>query len=55
MGGNAKGCKNLGGMYEYDIEVKQDTLKAKELYAKVCDSGNAQGRKNYARLNRDCR
>ena len=32
--------------------VKQNYSKAKELYGKACDGGNALGCKNYARSNK---
>lgn len=40
---NAKSCIELGSLYENGKGVKQDYLKAKELYEKACDSGEALG------------
>ena len=42
-GGNTLGCVMLGAMYEEGKGVKQDYLKAAELYKKACDGGNARG------------
>ena len=41
--GNARGCTNLGFMYEKGRGVKQDYFKAKELFGKACDGGDAKG------------
>ena len=41
--GNARGCSNLGVLYENGQGVKQDYQKAAQLYQKACDSGNAEG------------
>ena len=41
--GEAKGCNNLGVLYEDGQGVKQDYQKAAQLYQKACDSGEANG------------
>jgi len=46
------GCSNLGLMYQNGRGVRQNYSKAKELFGKACDSGDAEGCKNYARLNK---
>jgi hypothetical protein len=42
-GGNARGCYNLGFMYENGEGVQQDYSKAAELYTKACDDGSVKG------------
>jgi TPR repeat protein len=39
-------------MYTYGQGVKQDDFKAKELFGKACDGGDAIGCKSYAILNK---
>jgi TPR repeat protein len=41
--GDARACFNLAFMYEFGEDVKQDTIKAIELYTKSCDAGYAGG------------
>ena len=45
-GGYAKGCSNLGVMYDNGYGVKQDSFKAVELWTKACDGGNVEGCSN---------
>ena len=51
-GGNAFGCSNLGTSYFNGEGVKQDKIKAKELFGKACDGGIEDGCKGYAILNK---
>ena len=37
------GCYNLGTMYDAGKGVRQDKVKAKELYGKACDGGHIEG------------
>ncbi len=39
--GHAEACSNLGVMYEYGSNVKQDYSKAAGLYQKACNGGDA--------------
>ncbi|CUU79728.1 sel1 repeat family protein [Campylobacter hyointestinalis subsp. hyointestinalis] len=50
-GENAGGCVSLGFLYELGQGVKQNKLKAKELYGRACDMGVQLGCEDYARLN----
>ena len=50
--GDAKGCHNLGVLYDDGRGVKQDYFKASTFYKKACDGGDADGCKNYAILNK---
>ncbi|MFA5455575.1 MAG: hypothetical protein WC272_09665 [Sulfurimonas sp.] len=45
--GNMNGCYNLVVLYANGDGVRQDKLKAKELFGKSCDGGNNDGCKNY--------
>lgn len=36
---NMIGCYNLGVLYNHGKDVKQDYIKAIELYTKACDGG----------------
>lgn len=45
--GDTGACNNLGIMYVKGKEVKQDYLKAKEIFEKSCNSGDAEGCKKY--------
>lgn len=49
--GYAKGCVNLGVMYEDGQGVKQDYSKAKELFGKACDMKLQLGCDAYKLLN----
>ena len=41
--GEARGCSNLGVLYDEGQGVKQDYQKAAQLYQKGCDEGNSLG------------
>lgn len=45
--GDTGACNNLGIMYVKGKEVKQDYLKAKEIFEKSCNAGDAEGCKKY--------
>jgi hypothetical protein len=46
--GNAKGCVNLGAMYEHGEGVAQNKYKASSLYAQACRAKEALGCSNMA-------
>jgi len=46
--GNAKGCLNLGSMYEYGEGIAQNKYKASSLYAQACRAHEALGCSNMA-------
>ena len=42
-GGDMVGCFNLGLMYDNGDGIRQDKIKATELYGKACDGGDMKG------------
>ena len=46
------GCSNLGFMYGTGDGVRQNKIKAKELFSKACDGGDMSGCENYKILNK---
>ncbi|MBP3221969.1 MAG: sel1 repeat family protein, partial [Neisseriaceae bacterium] len=42
-GGNAKGCYNLGVLYDKGQGVKQNYAQAAKLFEQACHGGDAQG------------
>jgi hypothetical protein len=46
--GNAKGCLNLGSMYEHGEGVAQNKYEASTLYAQACRAHEALGCSNMA-------
>lgn len=44
-------CLELGFMYEYGEDIRQDKRRAKELYGKACDLGDKYSCYEYKRLN----
>ncbi len=49
--GNMNGCYNLGVLYANGDGVREDKVKAKELFGKACDGGDDYGCKWYKILN----
>ena len=45
-GGDMRGCRSLGAMYDNGIGVEKNEQKAVELYKKACDGGNMHGCRN---------
>ncbi|MDY5466812.1 MAG: tetratricopeptide repeat protein [Campylobacter sp.] len=45
-GGDMRGCRSLGAMYDNGIGVEKNEQKAVELYKKVCDGGEMNGCRN---------
>ena len=50
-GGDAKGCYNLGVLYENGQGLRQDKSYAKEYFGKACDLGDQLGCDDYKKLN----
>lgn len=46
--GNAKGCFQLGALYEQGAGVVQNKYKAVTLYAQACNGGESHGCSNMA-------
>ena len=42
-GGDMRGCRSLGAMYDNGIGVEKNEQKAVELYKKACDGGEVLG------------
>ena len=51
-GGDAKGCYNLGVLYDNGQCVKQNFSTAKQYYGKACDLGLQLGCDDYKKLNK---
>ena len=49
-GGIAKGCSNLGLLYESGTGVAKDLQQAEELFHKACEGGYDEGCKNLKQL-----
>ncbi|WP_149711749.1 tetratricopeptide repeat protein [Campylobacter concisus] len=49
--GNARGCSNLGFLYDEGQDVNQNFSTAKQYYSKACDLGLQLGCDNYRKLN----
>ena len=45
-GGNMRGCRSLGVMYDNGIGVEKDFSKAAELFKKACNGGEMLGCRN---------
>ncbi|MDY5466813.1 MAG: tetratricopeptide repeat protein, partial [Campylobacter sp.] len=42
-GGDMRGCRSLGAMYDNGIGVEKNEQKAVQLYKKACDGGDMNG------------
>ena len=49
--GSAKGCSNLGVLYDKGQGVRQNFSTAKQYYSKACDLGLQFGCDSYRKLN----